>query len=160
MAAHHQQSIAQDDSREGEKTADNRDTVEVAVDKEMNKEIQEPDAVSVSNEAETRRLTSLESAAQTASLHWAPLDAAPATPTKQVDDAVPSPRTEEIHREKIPTSLESVSSSPTSTISSPSTELTSLRDMTLEAARIMHGFSKYQKGFPKEVHSMILQTLR
>ena len=51
-----QQSIAQDDSvREGEKTADNKDTIEAAVDKEVKKEIQEAGAASVPNEAEERR---------------------------------------------------------------------------------------------------------
>jgi hypothetical protein len=32
--------------------------------------------------------------------------------------------------------------------------------MILEAVRIIHQFSKYQDGVPKEVHSRILQTLR
>jgi hypothetical protein len=67
---------------------------------------------------------------------------------------------QEIRREKIPASLESLSSSPRFTTSSSSTEVTSLRDMVLEAVRIIHQFSKYPHGVPREVHSRILQTLQ
>jgi len=86
---------------------------------------------------------------------------APATPAQQTERNVfTSPQTEEIHREKIPTSVKSISSSPSPTVGSPSTEVTTVRDMVLEAVRIIHGFSQHQQGVPKAVHSRILQTLR
>jgi hypothetical protein len=44
-------------------------------------------------------------------------------------------------------------------VSSSSTEAISLRDMILEAVRIVHQFSKYPNGVPREVHSRILQAL-
>jgi len=70
---------------------------------------------------------------------------------------LPSPQTEEIPREKILIPLESISSSPRSISGS---EATSLMDMILEAARVIHQFSKYPHGVPREVHSRILQTVR
>ncbi len=86
-----QQSIAQDDSvQEGAETADNRDASGAAVEKEMKKEIQD---------AEEWRPPSLKSAAQAPSLPQAPPNTVPATPIKQIRDAIPSPQTEEIHRE-------------------------------------------------------------
>jgi hypothetical protein len=72
---------------------------------------------------------------------------------------LPSPQTEEIHRGKIPRSVESISTSPSVSMSSPS-EVTSLRDTILEAVRIIHGLSKYQHKVPREIHSRILQTLK
>jgi hypothetical protein len=155
-----QQFVAQDDSvGRREKTADNRETSEVTLDKRIKEAIQEAGAASGSNVAEEWRPVSLESATQTASLHQATPETAPATP-KQAGDVLPSPQTEEIRRGKIPTSLESVSSSPRSATGSSSAEVTSLRDVILEAVRIVYQFSKYQHGVPREVHSRILQTLR
>src|SRR6185437_6984981 len=83
-----------------------------------------------------------------------------ATPTKQPEGVLPSPRTEEIHRGKIPRSLASIPSSPSLPMSSSPTDDISTRDMILEAVRIIHGFSKHQHGVPREVHSRILRTLR
>jgi hypothetical protein len=71
---------------------------------------------------------------------------------KHDGDDLFSPQTEEIHRGKIPRSLESIRSS--------SIEVTSLMDLILEVVRVIHGFSKYYHGVPREVHSRILQTLR
>jgi hypothetical protein len=56
-----------------------------------------------------------------ASLYQAPPDTDPITPMKQVRNVFSSPQTEEIRRKKIPTSLESISSSPRSTTDSSST---------------------------------------
>jgi hypothetical protein len=152
-----QQSIAQTDSvRETKKTADIRDSIEDAV----NKVTQEARAASVSSEAEQWRPASSEYAAQTASLRPAPPDRAPATPVKDGRDDLFSPQTEEIHRGKIPRSLESIRSSASPPMSSPPIEVTSLTDLILEAVRVIHGFSKYHHGLPREVHSRILQTLR
>jgi hypothetical protein len=104
---------------------------------------------------------SLESTAHPEPPRPAPADIAPVTPMKQMRDALASPQTEEIRREKIPTSLESISSSPSSTTGASSTETTSLiMDMILEAVRVIHQFSKYPHGVPREVHSRILQTLQ
>ena len=150
-----QQSLAQDDSRR-----EDTDRIEVALAKEMKKEVQKIKATSVSDEAEERRPASLESTEQSASMRQVSPDTAPATPTKQMEVVLPSPQTEEIHRGKIPRSLESVSTSPSVPMSSPSSEVTSLRDTILEAVRTIHGLSKYQHGVPREVHSRILQTLK
>jgi hypothetical protein len=135
---------------EKEKAADKGDTIETVGDKEVKKEIQEARAASGLKEVE---------ATQTASLHQMPPGTAPATPTKQTEDKLHSPQTEEIRREKIPTSLESISS-PRSTTGSSSTEATSLRDMVIEAGRVIHQLSKYQDGVPRQVHSMILQSVQ
>jgi hypothetical protein len=89
-----------------------------------------------------------------------PPDTAPATPTKQIEVVLPSPQTKEIYRRKIPRSLESISTSPSALMSSPSSKITSLRDTILETVRIIHRFSKYRHGIPREIHSRILQTLR
>lgn len=107
-----QQSSAQDESQEEEKTADNTDSIEAAVAKEMKKEVQKLRVVSISDEAEEWRAASQESTAQNTSIRQAPPDSVLATPMKQMDGALPSPQTEEIHRGKIPMSLESISTSP------------------------------------------------
>lgn len=146
-----QQSLAQDEDA---------DKIEVVVAKEMKKEIQRVRATAVSDEAEEWRPASLESTEPTALMRQVPPDTVPATPTKQMEVVLPSPQTEEIHRGKIPRSLESISTSPSAPMSSPSSDVTPLRDMILEAVRIIHGFSKHQHGVPREVHSRILQTLR
>ena len=141
--------------------ADDRDTSEGAVDQEMKGEAEDTGAASASNEAtERRQKVSLESTAHPEPPRPAPADIAPVTPMKQMRDALASPQTEEIRREKIPTSLESISSSPSSTTGASSTETTSLMDMILEAVRVIHQFSKYPHGVPREVHSRILQTLQ
>jgi hypothetical protein len=102
-----QQSLAQDDSRR-----EDTDRIEMALAKEMKKEIQKIKATSVSDKAEKRRPASLESTEQSASMRQVSPDTTPATPTKQIEVVLPSPQTEEIHRGKIPRSLESVSTSP------------------------------------------------
>lgn len=138
---------------------DREDTSETEVEK---KTIGESRTTPGSNRDEERQLTSLKSTVQVMPLQPAPTDAAaPATPVRQKEgNVLPSPQTEEIHRGKIPTSLESICSPARSPMSSPPTEVTSLREMILEAVRSIHGFSKYQHGIPREVHSMILQTLQ
>jgi hypothetical protein len=87
-------------------------------------------------------------------------DKAPVTPVKLMEVATASPQTEEIHREKISMSLESIASSPGSITGSSSVEVTPLRDMILEAVRVIHQLSKYPQGVPRQVHSRILKTLR
>jgi hypothetical protein len=145
---------------EPENTVDDRDISEIAADKNKEGSIGAAEATA-SNEAEKRRpnVTS-EPIRHTVSSPSAPADMAPVTPVKQMEGELASPPTEEIHREKIPTSLESVSSSPRSITGSSSTEATSLMDMILEAARTIHQFSKHPHGVPKEVHARILQTFR
>jgi hypothetical protein len=64
-----QQAIARDDSREEEKTADNADSIEAAMAREMKKEVQKIRPTSVSDKAEEWRLASLEFAEQTASIY-------------------------------------------------------------------------------------------
>lgn len=155
------QSIAEGVSvLEQENTADDGDTSEAAVNQEMKKEVKDTGAASASNEAaEQRPKVSLKSTTHPEPSRPVPADIAPVTPMKQMGDALLSPQMEEIRREKIPTSLESISSSPRSTTGSTSTEPTSLMDMILEAVRVIHQFSKYPHGVPREVHSRILQTL-
>lgn len=140
------------------KSIDHKDMSGTAGEK---KAIRASRTTSLSDEDGERHSASRESAAKAMSMKPASPDTAvPATPAKQVEDVLPSPQTEEIHRGKIPRSLESTSSSPSPPMSSPSIEVTSLGDMILEAVRVIHGFSKYQHGVPREVHSRILQTLR
>jgi hypothetical protein len=128
-----QQSIMQDDSvRELNKTPDNRDSIEAAV----NKVTREARAASVSREAGQWRQASSEYAAQNRV-------ASSATPVKNKRDDLFSPRIEEIHKGKIPGSLESIRCPP---VSSPPIEVTSLRHMILEAVRVIHVFSKYHLG--------------
>ena len=85
---------------------------------------------------------------------------APATHTKDLRAMPSSPQIEEIHRAKIPTSLESIPSSPSSVTDPSSPEATPLIDMIVEAVRSIHQFSKYPNAVPRRVHSTILQTLR
>jgi hypothetical protein len=134
------ESFIQDDCvLKPENTVDDRDVSEIAVDKNKEGSIGAAEATSASNEAEKRQpnITS-EPIPYTVSSPSAPADMAPVTPVKQIEGELASPPTEEIHREKIPTSLESVSSSPRSIEGSPSTEATSLMDIILEAARIIY----------------------
>jgi len=72
---------------------------------------------------------------------------------------IESPQTEEIYRKKIPTSLESIRSSPglASTVRGDARALT---DSILESVRIIHGLSKHQDGPPRQVHATILRALR
>jgi hypothetical protein len=83
-------------------------------------------------------------------------------PSTPVQDRTPftSPRTEEIPRGKIPRSLESISSSPTRSISQSSVEVATTRELILEAITVIHSFSKSQCSVPAEVHKRILQTLK
>lgn len=89
------------------------------------------------------------------------IDAAPTTPTKQMDSASSSPQTEEIHRAKIPASLDGISSPLRSRTGSGSfsPEETPLIKMIIEAVHVIHQFSKYPHAAPREVHSRILQRL-
>jgi hypothetical protein len=155
------QGVAQDEcALKRDKTADDRDASEAAMDKEMGEGIQETGATSASNRAEKRQSkVSPESRPHPTPSPPAPVNMTPVTPLKQMDGALSSPQTEEVHREKIPTSLESISSSPRSRTCS-SSDATSLMDMILEAVRVIHQFNKYPHGVPREVHSRILQTLR
>lgn len=118
-------------------------------------EEEEAKATSECNQAEERQLDCLEPVTHTASLRQTVPDTVPATPIKQVGDVAPSPQTEEIRRERIPTSPESVSSSPRPTAGSSST-----KDTVLEAVHTIQQFSKHRHGIPREVHSRIIRTLR
>jgi hypothetical protein len=143
-----------------DKTADDRDASEAAMDQEMGESIEEIGATSALNQAEKRQpKSSPESRPHPASSPPRSVNMTPVTPLKQMEGALPSPQTEEVHREKIPTSLESISSSPKSRTCS-SSDKASLMDMILEAVRVIHQFNKYPHGVPKKVHSRILQTLR
>jgi len=111
-------------------------------------------ATSASNKAENGQL----SVPPQSSAPLAETNAAPITPTKLIQGPSTSPQTEEIHREKIPTSLESVSSSPGSGPGSSSPEAIALIDQVVEAVRVIHQFSKYPYAVPPNVHSRILQS--
>jgi hypothetical protein len=126
----------------------------------VKKKIQKTKAASEFNKIEKWRLIFLKAAAQIASFRQASSDAAPTTSMKRVGVMLSSPQTEKIRREKISTSFENIFSLSRSTTGSSFTEITLLRDMILEAIRIIHQFSKYPNGVPREVHSKILQTLR
>ncbi|KAE8149028.1 hypothetical protein BDV25DRAFT_141190 [Aspergillus avenaceus] len=80
------------------------------------------------------------------------------TPPKLINSNPPSPQTEEIYREKIPTSLESISSigRSTSTIIFPATR--SITDLTTEAAYTIYGLIKHQDGIPSDIHKQILKS--
>jgi hypothetical protein len=154
------QGVAQDEcALKGDKMADDRDASEAAM-KEMGERIEETGATSASNQAEKRQPNvSPESRPHPTSSPPAPVNMTPVTPLNQIEGALPSPQTEEVHREKIPTSLESISSSPRSR-TCLSSDATSFMDMILEAVRVIHQFNKYPHGASREVHSRILQTLR
>ena len=83
----------------------------------------------------------------------------PLTPTQTKASVIVSTQTEEIQRGKIPTSLEITRSSPVSMSVAPEDACT-LTDHILEAARIIHGLSKYPDGMPRQVYVTILQALR
>ena len=97
---------------------------------------------------------------QTAMFRQAPPGTTPVAPVKHVGDVAPLPQTGEIHRDKMPTSVPSISLSPRSTTDSSSTEVASFWNMIVEADRTIHQCSKYQHGVPREVHSRVLQILR
>ncbi len=143
-----------------DKTADERDASEAVMDKKKGESIEETGTTSASNQAEKcQPKVSPESWPHSASSPPAPVNMTPVTPLKQMEGALPSPQTEEVHREKTPTSLESISSSPKSR-TCLSSNTASLMDMILEAIRVIHQFNKYPHGVPRKVHSRILQTLR
>jgi hypothetical protein len=149
--ADQRQGVAQDKYvLKRDKTADNRDANEAA------ESIKETGATSASNQAEKRQ----PKVCTESTPH--PTSSPPATavtPLKQMEGALPSPQTEEVHREKIPTSPESISLSPRSRMCS-SSDATSLMDIILKAVRVIYQFNKYPHGVPREVHSRILQTLQ
>lgn len=74
------------------------------------------------------------------------------------DGASASPQREEIHRDVMPSPLESISLTPMSVPGSSSPETSSLLDLVIEAVRVIHQFSKYPYAVPAEVHSRILRT--
>lgn len=84
------------------------------------------------------------------------IQSTPAHQTKA--DPIESPQTEEIYREKIPTSLESIRSSPGLMNAAPE-NVCAVTDHILEVVRIIHGLSKHQDGLPRPVHVAILQAL-
>ena len=86
-----------------------------------------------------------------------PIQSTPAHQNKA--GPIESPETEEIYRGKIPTSFESVRSSPGS-VSTVREDARSLADSILESIRIVHGLSKYQDSPPRKVHATILRALR
>jgi hypothetical protein len=149
----------QDPKRED--TADHRAPNEAVVSQDMVGSIEVTEVASASNIAENKHPSVLpRSMPQYLPTLLAQVDTAPATPTKLIESQSASPQTEEIHREKIPTSLQSVASSPGSITGLSSAEVASLMDMILEAVRVIHQLSKYPQGVPREVHSRILTTLR
>jgi hypothetical protein len=155
--ADERQGVAQDECvLKRDWTADDRDTSEAAMDKEVGESIEETRATSASNQAEKRQpKVCTESTRHPTSSP----PATPVTPLKQMEGALFSPQTEEVHREKIPASPESISLSPSSR-TCLSSDATSLMDMILEAVRVIHQFNKYPHGVLREVHSRILQTLQ
>lgn len=84
---------------------------------------------------------------------------APSTPVRDLG-TVSSPRTEEIPREKIPTSLESTPSSPIRSVSRSPIEIDTVRELMLEAIPIIHSLSMHQRGLQPEVYKRILQTVK
>jgi hypothetical protein len=149
--------LTQDPKRED--TADGRDTSKIAVDKNKEGSIGPAEATSASNEAKQPNVSS-KPMPHIVTSPSAPADMTPVTPIKQMEGALASPLTEEIHRGKIPMSLESVSLSPKFITGSSSTEAAPLMDTIFEAAQIIQQFSKYPHGVPKGVHARVIQTFR
>jgi hypothetical protein len=144
-----------------EDTADHQAPNETAASQDMEGSIKATGATSASNIAENKQpIVSPRSIQHYPPTPLAQSDTAPVTPTKLTKGRLASPQTEEIHREKIPMSLHSITSSPGSITGSSSTEVAPLMDMILEAVRIIHRLSKYPQGVPQDVHSRILTTLR
>lgn len=129
------------------------DKVEIVVDRDVTGNFETTETTLAPNMTKSQQPTVLHLVSETAPI-------APATPTKQLGAVPSSPQTEEIHRAKIPPSLESISSSPGSVTDPSSPEAAPLIDMIVEAVRIIHQFSKYPHAVPQEVHSRILQTLQ
>jgi hypothetical protein len=156
------QSISRDDNvLERENTTDGRDTMETTGGEDTKANTETIGITSASSEAgKPQRKVSAESMLETVLPPGASAKMIPVTPTKLTDGEPTSPETEEIRRDKIPTSLESISSSPQSISDSSSTEITPLMDLILQAVRVIHQFSKYPHGTPKGVHARILQSLR
>jgi hypothetical protein len=119
-------------------TADNRD-ISVIVDKNKKGSIEAAEAISVLNKAKRRRLNIISEPISYIILSsFVPAEIALVTPVKQMEDKLASPLIKEIFREKIPTSLKSVSSLPRFITGSSSTKVTSLMNIILEAARIIY----------------------
>ncbi|KAA8652085.1 uncharacterized protein ATNIH1004_000989 [Aspergillus tanneri] len=85
-----------------------------------------------------------------------------ATPTRQTqaDGDSSSLQTEEICREKIPASLESIKLSGQSTPRPLFSETDFVTDLTLQAARTIYQLSRHLDGVPRDVHVRILQSFQ
>jgi hypothetical protein len=120
-------------------TINDRDISEIAVNKNKKRSIRAAEATSALNKAERRRPNVVFKLMPHIVLSLsAPADMASVTPVKQMESELASSLIEEIHRKKILTLLKSVSSLLRSITGSSSTETTSLMNMILKAARIIH----------------------
>lgn len=156
-----QQQGAQDDLVfEGEDAPADRAKVEIVVDSAGTGNFETTETTSAPNMTKNQQPTVLHLVSETAPIAPAPTNASPARSMKRLRAVPSSPQTEEIHRAKIPTALESISSSHGSTTDPSSPEAAPLTDLIVEAVRIIHQFSKYPHAVPREVHPRILQTLR
>ncbi|KIW79860.1 hypothetical protein Z517_06475 [Fonsecaea pedrosoi CBS 271.37] len=143
--------LTQDVIDRDEDTADRRGTA-VEASKDMEKRIETTEEAH--NYAETTQAVVL----PRLSTPLAKTDPAVLTPMKPVEGA--SPQTEEIHRERILTPLESVASPPVLQSGSPSLETDSFMDLVIEAVGAIHQLKKYPDDVAAGVHSRILQTHR
>ena len=150
----YQQGVAQDVLVRDEGTTDGRGTaVEASEDIKERIEITED----AHNHAENTQADVL----SRPSKPLAKTDPAVLTPTKPVEGTSISPQTEEIHRERMLTPLESVASPPPILQSgSPSLETDSFMDLVIEAVGVIHQLKKYPDAVPAVVHCRILQTHR
>jgi hypothetical protein len=161
LLSNQQQHSAQDSLvPEREDTPTDGAKVEIAVDQDVTENVEMIVASSAPNKTIHRQTIVLQTVSETAPSAPPSNNVAPATPMKQIEAAPSSPQTEEIRRAKIPTSLESISSSPRSITDSSTPEAGPLIDTITEMVRIIHQFSKYPLAVPREVHSIILQTLQ
>jgi hypothetical protein len=121
-----------------ENTVNNRDISEIITDKNKKKSIEAAEAI-VLNKAKKRRLNVISELIRYTVLSLSvSADITLITPVKQIKDKLALPLTEEIYKEKISTSLKSVSSLPRFITGSSSTEITLLINIILEAARTIY----------------------
>ncbi|KAK5401667.1 hypothetical protein LTR06_011031 [Exophiala xenobiotica] len=149
----HQQGVAQDVLVRDEGTADGRGTA-VEASKDMKERIE------TTEEAQGHAENTQVGVLLQPSTPLAKTDPMVLTPTKPVEGTSISPRTEEIHRERMLTPLESIASPPVMQSGSFSLETNSFMELVIEAVGVIHQIKKYPDAVPAGVHSRILQTHR
>jgi hypothetical protein len=118
---------------------DDRGISEIAVNKNKKGSIEAAEAILILNKAKKRRLNiAFELILYILLLSFVSINMALITPVKQIKDKLISPLIKKIYKEKISTSLKSVSLLFKFIIGSSSTKITLLINIILKAARIIY----------------------